>query len=199
MKILVARWTPGVYSLEHVPSGNKYIGSTSRCIQKRVLVHRSLLNRKKHKTFKLQELWNNTQESEWRVILLESCAADRTARETYWINNLDQILNTHRDANGLGSNHSPETKVKIASKLKKYCEKAEVRAKFSETMKRRLANGEIKHNCGYVSVYRVSEGRYGAYIVRRKPEKRIWLGRNFPTAEAANEARLTRLKELGLK
>ena len=83
----------GIYRIHHVESGRCYVGQ-SATIGRRWAEHRSLLKLQKHKSRKLQNVWNKYGPGAFEWEVLEECAVEQlTEREQYWIDQLHPALN----------------------------------------------------------------------------------------------------------
>jgi|GEM_PF-7049346 len=86
--------TSGVYKIHCIPTGDYYIGSSSR-INSRLSKHKNTLNSDKHNhdNRELQALWNEHGESNFEFSVLEY-TADYKEREKFFIRSLQPSLNT---------------------------------------------------------------------------------------------------------
>ena len=77
---------PGVYALEHTPTGRHYVGSSKR-MRERALGHVSALRANRHHSWKLQRCWS---EGEFVVKVLELVPDHDmlTEREQWWMDEL---------------------------------------------------------------------------------------------------------------
>lgn len=76
----------GIYQIEHVASGKKYIGSARR-IRRRISKHKTDLRAGKHHCSKLQRSWDKYGEDAFAFSVVEPIAdeAQLLAREQHWI------------------------------------------------------------------------------------------------------------------
>lgn len=65
----------GIYSIRNLVSGNRYIGSTSN-IRRRIIEHRSQLQRSAHYNFILQRAWDKYGPTAFTVDVLVLCSTD---------------------------------------------------------------------------------------------------------------------------
>lgn len=66
----------GIYQIRHVASGNRYVGSAVRLVQ-RWAAHRSLLRKGRHHSGHLQNAWNLYGEQAFEFLVIEYCSRDR--------------------------------------------------------------------------------------------------------------------------
>jgi len=100
----------GIYMIQNKINDKIYIGRT-KDFHKRIISHKSELNRKKHPSFILQRAWNKYGEDNFVFILFEKCSIDNyKEREQYWIDILKPKYNVSPSSNGgrYGRN-TPET------------------------------------------------------------------------------------------
>lgn len=77
--------TAGIYAINHIPTGMKYIGS-SKCVKTRISNHKRNLRNNNHHSRKLQELWNDQGKDNFVFYQIESCHIDKLIeREQFWI------------------------------------------------------------------------------------------------------------------
>ncbi len=75
----------GIYCIENITNGKKYIG-LSRNIEQRWNEHHSKLRRGKHGNIYLQRAWNNYGEDSFRFYIIEFCDSNvLSEREEYYI------------------------------------------------------------------------------------------------------------------
>lgn len=65
--------TIGIYKIEHIKSGKKYIGSSKK-VETRLHEHLRLLRRKKHHNIYLQKTWNKYGENSFQLGLIVECS-----------------------------------------------------------------------------------------------------------------------------
>ena len=92
---------PGIYSITHLASGQRYIGS-SRNLRCRLWTHRSKLRKDRHNNLHLQRAWNKYGEQAFKFEILEICLdspAVLIVREQAWIDqHLDALFNARKIA-----------------------------------------------------------------------------------------------------
>ena len=126
--------TVGVYRIVYMPSGACYVGSSARCIGNRLGWHLSKLRAGTHSSSTFQQEWNNTEESDWTVEILEICASDSVRdREKHWDSLSDYPLSEQYDG------HSERTKQRIRESRARYLDSDESRRILSENAKRQHA------------------------------------------------------------
>lgn len=110
----------GVYVIDHVASGNTYVGSSAN-LWKRLREHRCLLDRGAHCNRPLQNAWSKHGADAFSLSIVEE-VADRSlllAREQHWMEayslvcRLFNVLPLARSS--LGVKRSPETCEKLAA------------------------------------------------------------------------------------
>jgi predicted GIY-YIG superfamily endonuclease len=85
--------TEGIYMIHCVPTGDVYIGSSSR-IEARWVDHKSALNRGVHHSKKLQDVWSTLGSESFTHEVLE-ITLDLAARELHWMEVYkEKLLNT---------------------------------------------------------------------------------------------------------
>ena len=82
--------TAGIYAINHIPTGMKYIGS-SKCVSKRFKDHKKLLNDESHHCKKLQHAWIEHGEKNFEFYQIEKITIiDKLLeREQFWIDFFD--------------------------------------------------------------------------------------------------------------
>lgn len=112
----------GVYSIVHLESGKRYVGST-KSFHYRVLTHRATLNKGTHDNKVLQEAWNLYGKEAFSFEILEIILDKdlRIQREQYWMdfyNSVKEGFNMGTSAVNpmLGNTHTPEAREKIRQK-----------------------------------------------------------------------------------
>src|SRR5574343_160750 len=89
----------GVYEIRNLMDGKTYIGSSSRCVQRRLATHRTSLNRGDHDNFKLQIAWLKCPREAFEFNLIEECPKEKCIeREQYWMNLLAPEYNIAKQA-----------------------------------------------------------------------------------------------------
>ena len=162
------RGLTGVYVLDCVENGKKYIGSAAKCFKKRLREHLALLRKGTHHSRHLQQAWNKYGEGSFQFNLLEICAAkDCIKREQFFIQRFNSADGNHGfnickesrsrlgvksseitcrkigDANR-GRKHPPSFAAEISRRNKGSKRTAEQIAKMSAAMKGRNHTEETK-------------------------------------------------------
>jgi group I intron endonuclease len=130
----------GIYSITHVESGKRYIGSTYCNFYDRFCAHRSTLRRKCHSSILLQRAWDKYGINAFKFEILEIVSQKLDERELHYINlykssdpqfgyNISKETNNAR----LGHQQSTESKEKISKKLKGIKRSSETIKKISES------------------------------------------------------------------
>lgn len=109
----------GIYSIEHLKSGRRYIGSSSN-ISVRFTNHKSCLRRGTHDNSYLQHSWDKHGGSGFKFVIVEKCDVGKLIdREQFWI----EYYNSCDRRNGYNicpradrRFHSDETKKKMSIK-----------------------------------------------------------------------------------
>jgi len=130
----------GVYSIQNLVDGKRYIGSTSRSVKKRWVQHRSHLRAGKHHSVLLQRSWNKYKEEFFEFSVLERCVpGDCLVREQFYIDKYAtascasgyNILPTAGSTMGAKRPHSKETRAKLSRAAQN--RSPEIRARISES------------------------------------------------------------------
>jgi len=130
----------GIYCIQNIENGKRYIGSAI-IFKDRWRGHKSLLNKNKHHSKKLQNAWNKYGADKFIFSILELVIDNNfiIEREQYWIDlflNKEDLYNTCLIAgNTLGFRHSEESKLKISISSKNMIRTPEHCAKISESQK----------------------------------------------------------------
>lgn len=108
-----------IYSIQHVASGKRYVGSAVN-LAKRIAQHHRALRAGTHSNVKLQRAWNKYGEGEFVFSVLEdvSDAATLIAREQHWIDEYKAAKAGYNVSPTAGSTtgykHSEETKLRMS-------------------------------------------------------------------------------------
>jgi hypothetical protein len=124
--------TRGVYAILHVPSGSAYIGSSVH-VTNRYTWHRTMLRSNEHPSPALQALWNKTDESEWRFVLLMFCRSKeiRNKEDEATINWPGTVLNDRPP----GYRHSMALRQKISAGRAAYLERRQAALKAGDAVR----------------------------------------------------------------
>ena len=155
---------PGVYCLKNTESGKKYIGSSTD-VRKRLLEHRSRLQKGKHENRHLQAAYNKFGENSFICSVYKYIPRDKLARlETYYIQRLYN--------KGVLYNQAPIAYGAYSTGRGSYVPTEEHRRKISEAKK------------GWVPS-EITRARNGATKLgkkwteeRKKNHPKSWLGKN---------------------
>jgi len=112
---------PGVYSVTHIDSGRRYIGSAKN-IYSRWRFHKSSLRRNVSESHYLQNAWNKYGEAAFHFEVLEACLRDSVilaVREQHWMDKFKgKLLNCRRFAEpAYGVPQTPENKAKARQRM----------------------------------------------------------------------------------
>ncbi|QLG93523.1 GIY-YIG nuclease family protein [Pseudomonas yamanorum] len=108
----------GIYAIQNVISGKRYVGSAVS-IRKRWTEHRRDLALGRHKNSKLQRAWNKYGSDQFRFVILEHVESlcDLITREQHWMDKLEVVASGFNilpiAGSCLGRKHSQETRDKI--------------------------------------------------------------------------------------
>ena len=114
----------GVYMIEHIASGKKYIGSAAKSISRRWSSHRSSLRNGKHKNSHLQRAWDKYGEDAFVFRIIEPCLPEHaTGVEQVFIDYYKSTdpefgyNNCPTAGSRFGSKASNETKAKQSTRM----------------------------------------------------------------------------------
>lgn len=139
----------GIYALECVTTGERYIGSAVN-IARRWERHRYALKKQQHHSWKLQQAWNKHGAEAFRFVVLEEVSekADLLSAEQQHIDNSlrqNKLLNVLVVAGSpLGTVQSPATKAKRSQTLKGHPVSEETKRKIGDRAKGRKASPETR-------------------------------------------------------
>lgn len=125
----------GIYSIEHIESGKKYIGSAIN-VSTRMSEHLLRLKNNKHKNKKLQNAWNKHGNDAFVFSVIELVSNDMLiAREQYWIDATKAATRSGYNiapqaGSTFGFKMSAASKAKIAAARKGFVFTKEQRAKM---------------------------------------------------------------------
>lgn len=142
----------GVYIIENMMTGRKYVGSSSTDLDRRLYLHRWMLIKGVHENCKLQNSWNKWGEDAFDFYVVEEAfPGDCIAREQAWIDGVKPSYNISLIAGSrLGVEQTAETCAKISSALlgnqhlKGYVPTSETRKKISVKLKGRVFSAETR-------------------------------------------------------
>jgi len=140
--------TAGVYVIRHKPTGKSYIGSTSRCLNKRKQEHWRDLNKGVHFNPRLQNAWSKYGEDAFEFVVLFECDAQcATSEEQKAIDTAKPYYNICPVSKSrLGVKVSPESRERIQQAAKKRGgPNAETCRKIALAVSASCAKGE-RHN-----------------------------------------------------
>ena len=114
----------GVYCIRNRRSGKRYVGSATKSIKRRWVIHRYSLKRGNHHSRHLQAAWNKYGEKAFKFEVLEYCFPRKClAKEQKWLDRYESYKGTRgynispTAGNSLGVKFTDETKSKIAAAL----------------------------------------------------------------------------------
>jgi group I intron endonuclease len=132
----------GIYCLENLSNGKKYIGKSVN-IEKRFIYHRHLLNNNKHWNNHIQNSWNKNGENSFCFWIIEECEKEMLSKkEIYYIQFFNtKIMGYNNSDGGEGiSNPTLETRIKMS--------KSQIGRKHPEETKIKISESNIgKHTC----------------------------------------------------
>lgn len=106
----------GVYMITCVPTGNAYIGSTSR-MYRRWWEHKNTLKKNKSPCTILQRAWNKYGEDAFEFSILEECAREvKEDREQHYIDTLKPQMNSALDVRRRMSDYALKRAVETTKK-----------------------------------------------------------------------------------
>lgn len=121
----------GVYEILCIPTGKKYIGSTTQSFRKRLNHHICLLRLNKHKNKYLQNSFNKYGEENFKINILEIVEEKEKVllTEQIYLDNSNNLFNVNPLASGT-PNLSRETILKRANTMKKKYASGEIVSSF---------------------------------------------------------------------
>ncbi len=82
----------GVYMIESIVTGERYVGSTNQSFSRRWSEHKSKLNKRKNGCPPLQESWDKHGETAFRFVILEVTPETKNLeREQYWMDHFRSL------------------------------------------------------------------------------------------------------------
>lgn len=135
----------GIYSITHLPSGKKYIGSACN-IYTRWAAHRHLLRKDKHSSIYLQRAWNKYPSSEFEFVIVEvvGSADQLVEREQHWIDTVHPVYNTCPAAGSTaGIKWTDAQRERHIEERRKRCQTPEFREKMRQVQKTNRADPEF--------------------------------------------------------
>lgn len=123
------RGLTGVYVLDCIANGKKYIGSAAKCFKKRLREHLAMLRKGTHHSRHLQQAWNKYGEAGFQFNILEICVAqDCIKREQFFIQKFNSsdgnfgfnICKESRSRLGVKSSEATRKKIGDANRGRKH-------------------------------------------------------------------------------
>lgn len=177
----------GIYSIEHLASGKKYIGSAVN-FAKRWNVHRHHLSKGTHHSAHLQAAWSKHGEDAFEFRKLLVCSKENLLMyeqlciDGYKVCDREQGYNADPTAGSrLGTTHSAETRAKISKNRSKPFFSAECRARMSAKRK----GSKMPAGFSEAQSLRMQGFRHTAASLKKMSDNR----RGKPATLAAKEAR----------
>ena len=127
---------PGVYCILHIPSGRRYIGSSTRSIGNRIGWHKTKLRHNAHTCPELMELWRTSKPKDFTVQILQLCEPHK-AREYENTFQYLYLLTIGRPESGY--THSEEVKEKMREGRAQYLMHPLATQRLSDQAKRQHA------------------------------------------------------------
>lgn len=123
---------PGVYCFLNLFNGKRYVGSTSKSVRKRRLLHLWHLRHGSHVNKRLQTDWDKYGEKAFEFVVLELCdSVDRFAREQHWMDLYQSAATGYNcaplAATTKGVRWSDESKERHSKLRKELCQDSQVR------------------------------------------------------------------------
>jgi group I intron endonuclease len=104
--------TSGIYQIKNIINNHIYIGS-SKDVSKRIIVHRSSLNRNKHHSQYLQRAWNMYGEDKFEFLIIEECSQDSLiSREQHYLDTFHPEYNISKNSTSCSHDSSVVEKIK---------------------------------------------------------------------------------------
>lgn len=140
----------GIYKIEHMASGDCYVGGSSN-IKERWSTHRWELKQEVHGNSNLQKAWLKEGAKAFEFSILEIVESKNTLlqREQQWLDRLNPTFNILKTAGSpKGWKHTEESKAKIADSNRKRGCKPETRLKISAKARGRFKDPEVRAKVG---------------------------------------------------
>lgn len=195
----------GVYVIEHIASGKKYVGSAAKSIKARWRHHRYQLRKGTHHSIILQRAWNKYGESAFAFRILEVTKPEHAVavEQTFidWLKSIDPRygFNIAPKADSCrGVKHGVAVRSACSVRMKKLLESREARAAHSARLK--LATGTPEYRAKASSqmkrLWRTPEYRAEASSRMKKwcasPESRAAMSARAKSAQGTPESRAAR-------
>jgi group I intron endonuclease len=132
----------GIYCIEHIATGKKYVGSAEN-LHKRFKTHLSKLRGGRHHSHKLQAAWDEHGEGAFKIVIMKRCSKNELLKlEQEMIDSLDTVKSGYNvamfsEAPMAGRAHSEETRAKMRASHK-------ARKPISEETRQRLREAAIE-------------------------------------------------------
>lgn len=132
----------GVYAINHIDSGKKYIGSTGVSFKDRWYEHVRLLRKSTHPSKRLQNAWNKYGEIRFEFSIICTCEPEHVLKmEQYFIDEFKSHIEcfgyniSHVAGSVKGCKKSKETIEKMRLAATGFCHSKETREKMSLSRK----------------------------------------------------------------
>lgn len=169
--------TTGVYCIENIQSGKKYIGHSIN-IEKRWNEHKSALNTNRHENSRLQNAWNKYGEGVFIHTILSECEEEYLASEEHWWCVMTNVCNREYGYN-IRPTH-PYNKPTLSQDSRKKLSEAQKEVWKNDTQRSENQSKRMKgkqYGKGHIITpedrIKINEGKKNAYY---SPESRKSMG-----------------------